>query len=335
MYDTVVLTQKGRQGREFNLKNLSNWDEERISGQVLKYKKNIGLNLRKGKHNGKLFLGYNKAINSLKVSVALPKLIYGSSLYEIKPGDKEKVTEAIYSTTADYLDFDLDKTKIYRLDNSVNLKMDEPTKKYIYALNNNTDEKIGHQTKGHFEGETLRFISDAETDMFYDKVRQEQSLKGKEFDFEARKFTDKNILRFEIQNKTSEAIATDKRYGKELFYSDLFTDEVIDRTGKLRIDTLTNILRQLKQKYILDYSSITKDLENMRDGNRYALNDFAWYIVQKAKLLSIDEVQRVMRGAGYSRQAIFKHTKKVRKLEGLKTKEKYLIDEIIEKVKVA
>jgi len=332
LYDTIALTQKGMNNKDFKLKNIDNWEDERSAGTVIRYKKNIPLNLGNGKHNGSLFLGYNSVINSLKLSVALPKLLYGSSLYEVTPDDKDKVTDEIYKVTSSWIDFDLDKCKIFRLDNSCNLLMDESVKKYVYALNAKTSEKIGHKTKGHFEGETLRFISDAETYLLYDKVRHESTMKGREQDLEAYKFRGQNILRYELQYKTDEAIATKKRYGRALFYKDLFSDEVIDRTKKLRVYAMDDIIRNAKQKYLLDYSSITKDLETMKKGNRYALTDFAWYLILKSELLSIDDIQRVMNGAGYSRQAIYKHTKKIKSLDKTQTKQNHLIDELYEKV---
>lgn len=334
MYDTVAMTLRGRPNVDFKLKRLDEWNEERQAGQTVRYSKNISLNVKDGKYNGKLFIGFNNVINSLKVSVALPKLVYGSSLFEVREVDKDIVTEKIKNITDEWIDFDLDNMKMFRLDNSCNLEMNEKAKKYIYALNNNTDEKIGHKQKGHFEGETLRFISNSETDMFYDKLKQECNLKKGEYDFQAYQFRGKNILRYEIQNKTDEAIETTKRYGRKLFYKDLFTDEVIERSKQLRLETLEEILRQLKQRYVLDYSSITRDLENMKEANnRSALNDFAWYVIRKADLLSVDDIQRVMNGAGYSRQAMHKHIKRVKRLEKLKAKENYLINEVVEKIR--
>jgi len=335
MYDTIALTQAGKPEIDFKLKNLDAWEDERSAGVVMKYKKNIPLNVKLGKHNGSLFIGYNNIIKALKVSAALPKLLYGSSLYEIQPEDGDKVKEAILNTTKDWIEVDLDKMKLFRLDNSVNLQMDEKTKKYIYALNNNTSDKIGHRIKGHFEGETLRFASNAQTDMFYDKIKEEEHLKGRQYDYEAYKFRGKNILRYEIQNKTDEAIKTVSRYGRNLYFKDLFTDEVISRTCKLRVDGWENILRSTKQKYVLDYSSITRDLETMRELkiNRSTLSDFAWYLVMRAGILSIDDMQKILRGAGFSRQSIHNHTKRVKKLEGIKSKENYLIDELNEKIK--
>ena len=112
MFDTVVLTHKGGRETDFKLKNLSEWDDVRSGGIITKYKKNIHLNTKRGKHNGSLFIGYDNVIGSMKISVALPKLVYGSSLYEIQPEDEDKVKESIYNITNDWIDFDIDKTKV-------------------------------------------------------------------------------------------------------------------------------------------------------------------------------------------------------------------------------
>jgi len=336
VYDTEVLTQKGRNNVDFRLKNLQDWDQVKQGDEIKAYKKKIPLNAKDGKHNGTLFLGYSRALSSVKTQVALPKLVYGSSLYEIQENDKDKVNGKLQDLIKDWIDIDLDEMKVYRLDNSCNLELSQKTSKYINALNQHTEQTIGHQNKKLYDGETISWNTKTGsfTNLFYDKVKRESHLTKGEYDPEAYKFLDKNILRYEIQMNKPATMLAKSRFGRRLSHKDIFMPEVIAKVREQRKQEYNKIMKEAKQKYALDYSSIQKDLEIMKETNkRRATSDFAWYLIRRADLLSVDDIKRLMLDAGYSKQAVYSKVKKIRQLDKLRAEDRALLDELLERIK--
>jgi len=318
MYDTIGLQKKAKEGRDFLIKNSDLWTKKEVQGQIIKRSLAIPIKSHKQFYNGKLLVDYSPVYEGLRYSFSLPKIIYGTSFVEPTIEDKAKAENKIRELTAEYLEFeDIDSMNTYRLDNTCNLETIGIVTPYIYSLDHVTEEKIGHRTKTEIEGETLSFRSNVETDTFYNKVAEVGQLKGNEVDIHFHKYQHKNILRYEIQNKKTEGIEVPKRYGRKLTWSDLWTLETVNRTKQLRLITFDNLLRERKQKYNFDYSTFVKVLDEMKEqtGNKRVMNDFAWYVVFSQNLLTIDQVVKLMKGADYSKQAIFKAVNKLRPLQ--------------------
>lgn len=322
MYDQNGLFINAKEGKDFVIKNPDLWTNKTTQGQTLKKGVAIPIKSHKDFYNGKLLVDYSPVYQGLRFSYSLPKLIYGTSFIEPTIEDKAKAETKLRELTSEYLDFDnYDSMNVYRLDNTCNLETKGIVTPYIYSLDNVTEDKIGHKIKADFEGETLSFRSNAETDTFYNKVAEVGQLKGKEVDIHFHKYQHKNILRYEIQYKNVEGIEVPKRYGRKLTWKDLWTEEIVNRTKQLRLITFQNILRERKPKYNFDYSTYVKVLDDMKEQmnltkkRAVVMNDFAWYVVFSQGLLNIDQVIKLMKGADYTKQAIFKTTKKLRTLQ--------------------
>lgn len=333
LYDTLALTKKGSPGLDFKMLNLDEWDAKETGKVKYAYSKNLPLNVSGDNYNGKLFVGYSVPLSSIKISCSLPKLVYGSSLYEIQPEDEPKVTEAIHSTINDFLDIDLSSMEVYRLDNSCNLDMPYSTSRYINAIIHATDRQVGRKHKSEYSGESVSFINKAEGDLFYDKIADEIRIKGKEKDAYVGDFIQKNMLRSEFQYRGKNSIASKLRYGRKLKYSDLFTQEIVNKTLQLRRETLPRILKNADTTF--NYGNNLRSLELMKAKNKnsQAIND--WFCVRAMQSgLTVDMVVSIMKDSGYTRQAIYKRVQKLKSLQEFYVSDVDLLNEIQEQLEL-
>jgi hypothetical protein len=344
MYDSVTLTKKCLPEQDFRILNPDSWKPD-VSpvGDLLSVLFRIPLNKHEheGKEycNGAIGISYNYRFQSLSIVVSLPKLVYGSSIYEIQSGDKEKVFKALLESTKDYIEFyfDLGEMNLARLDNSVNMDMSLPVSCYLSVLDSYLPKSIGAQDKSTYGG-TVRMISKSESDVFYDKVEDCNKVNKKRKERDSvfpivKDSVSPNKLRYEIQNKSAQAISNKKRYGKVLTFSDIWKDEIVERSCKLRLITFDNLIRQVEPKYkAFSINDFQEDLINMKAVNKKPMLDFPWYVLLKSGVMTITDVESIMRGAEFSRKAIYNTIEKLKSLQTIESKERKLIDEIYAQV---
>lgn len=344
MYDSITLTKKCLPEQDFKILNPESWKPDvSPAGDLLSVLLRIPLNKHEyeGKEycNGAIGISYSYILRSLSIVVSLPKLVYGSSIYEIQRGDKDKVFNALLENIKDHIEFyfDLGEMNLSRLDNSVNLDMSLPVSCYLSVLDSYLPTSIGAQAKSTYAG-TIRMISKSESDVFYDKIEDCTKVNKKRKERDAifpivKDSIPLNKLRWEIQNKKTQAIANRKRYGKVLTFSDIWKDEVVERTCKLRLITFDNLIRQVEPKYkginIYDYQ---EDLIKMKAVNSKPMLDFPWYVLLKVGATTIADVESLMRGAKFSRKAIYNTIEKLKGLQATQSEERKLIDEIYTQV---
>jgi len=335
MFDTLTVTKQGTLNTDFVLKNEDKWLIQSQSGEIISQKIILPLNEiienDKSYHNGSIGISYSPKKRAVSLTTSLPKLVYGSSCCELKPGDKSKVIEMLYDKTKDFFDIDFGDMNVYRLDNSCNLEVHKPISNYISVINHSLPVRIGTKDKGTYQGQTVMLRDKTETIMFYDKINQALDMRKGDKDFIAEELKDKYLLRYEIQNKTPQALSSKKRYGKRLKFGDIFSDEILERSGKLRIITFDKMLSNIP-KYKLDFESYQSELRYMKEQNKKAMQDFGWFILFREGVMTVSEVAELMQGANYTRQAIYKTVTRLRSLQSGKTKHSKLLDEVYNQV---
>lgn len=336
MYDTITLTKFGKNNFDFKLKSNNDWQITSKAGEILKQTLIIPLNeVKVGEKvykNGSIGLSFSELKSSFSLTTSLPKLAYGSSCLEIKPSDKENISELLHKHTSDFLDIDFNEMNVYRLDSSVNLEMEKEPYHYIKAISSRLPLRVGTKHKNEYAGETIRIHDKTETVMLYDKVNQALDMNKNDKDFIASDYKDKNILRNENQYKTPKGMIASKRFGMKPKYKDIWKESFISRSRELRILNFHNMTNQ-KSKYKLDYETLIGDLITMKQLNKNAINDFGWIILLKSGVMTISDVIGLMKGAGYTRQYMSKVSKRLSSLDSIKSEPYQLINEVMEKLK--
>jgi len=336
MFDTVSVTKKGRDGHEFDLKKGYEYTLG-VSGDIKNARINIPLNEKKvgekSISNGSIFVGYDYRLESLKVSASLPKLVYGSSCYDLQVNDIGKSIDMLNEKISGYVDTDLKDFNVSRLDNSFNMVMSSSCQRYVGALNNYLPQKIGTKDKSTYQGETIRLNNGTETVMFYDKVNQALDMNKGHRDLHAAKFRDVNLFRYEIQYKTRKGIEAGKRYGRKLKLSDLLGERTIKQSAELRLSTFDELFT-IKPKYEIEFETKLGILEVMK-GTQYrnTISDFFIYLGLESGVTTISEITELMKCAGFNDKYIKRTAEKLNELRSQKNKKVELIKELREKVK--
>lgn len=335
MYDTISITKKGRDGSDFSLKKGYEYTMSE-AGEIRQARANIPLNQKqvaeKTLSNGSIFIGYDYRKESLKVSVSLPKLVYGSSCYDLQVNDIPKALDMLNEKISGHVDTDIKDFNVFRLDNSFNMEMSSSCNRYISALNNYLPQKVGSKDKSTYQGETVRLNNGTETVMFYDKVNQALDMTKGHRDTHVKKFSGINLLRYEIQNKTPKGIEASKRYGRKLKVKDLLNEQVIKRTAELRLSTFDELFT-ITPKYQIEFETKLGILESMKSAKgRNAIYDFFVYLGLEAGVTSISEVAELMQSAGYNDKYIKRVSDSLIKLRNQKNQKVELIKELRERV---
>lgn len=337
MYDTLTVTKQGTKDVDFVLKDEESWIFHTQGGEVLRQNKIIPLNeiTIDGKtfHNGSVGISYSPKKRAVSLTTSLPKMMYGSSCKEIEPTDYPKVTDRLQEITSPFFEADLNDFNVYRLDNSTNLELSKDVDEYINVINHSLPSRIGTKDKGTYQGETVRVMDKTETVMFYDKINQALDMQKGDKDFIAQTMRDKNLLRYEIQNKTPQGIESKKRYGRRLKLVDVFSEQTIERSAKLRLITYENLLVSTP-KYDIDFQLLSEVLKGMRAKNKRAMNDFGWFILLSQGILTVSDIADLMNQADYSEIAIKKTKQRMRSLISKKHKNSNLLDEVYNQVKI-
>lgn len=320
-YDTIYLTQSsgyellGDDWRE----TIDGNTGERISGKKVIYLNETESNGKKY-HNGTFGIEWNRY--GLKVNFQAPELLHGSSLFDLKPSDRDPLIQRVYEVSKNHVKTDFENMKVSRLDNTVNLNSPVKTGTAIDVLSGQVSQREGTKRKVEFERETLTLRNKSETITFYDKVSEVQSSqKGNHKDIYLPEFQTLNLLRYEIQNKKPQIIQ--RKYGKLLTFSDIFTPETVGRTLVLRLETFEDYFLRNQSFYEFDLSVMEK-IRNMKSRGRDRL--FFMYHAIKGKTQS--EIKSALRELGYHERQIFRILREVATLRDIEPESIGLIEEL-------
>jgi hypothetical protein len=179
--------------------------------------------------------------DTLYLKTSLPKLIYGSSLYEIKEQDLERCVDAI-ERKLDYTGVTIDKSavsesELSRVDFCRNLKVEHNLMDYIVLL---SKYRISRRDKLEYKKETVAFHNGSQDLVFYNKLRETKQDKSIEQEIrDMLKGQQENILRIESRLKGKRVVDRElKRIDKK--FNNVFSFELCKNRLIGEMDKLTN-----------------------------------------------------------------------------------------------
>lgn len=161
---------------------------------------------------------------------SLPKLLYGSNLFELKQSDSGRAVEAVQRELREncgvkVLD-GLKDFKLSRVDFCRNLKVAHSTVDYIQAL---SGLSFSRRERATYKSQTLSFRNNLRELCFYDKLEEVKS--NKKITLELSEYVNSitdNILR--VEAKLRRAVVVKKEYGQkelpEILDSELSTQKI-------------------------------------------------------------------------------------------------------------
>jgi len=217
MIDTVSLYLSGRNGINFDM-NLSEFNSSvNKTGQVNNYSNNFTLSA-KDKRNIYIKYDVNRCYNIITFSV--PKLLYGSSLENVKVTDKDALMNILSGRLNGILDGDFNNWQVSRLDITKNIEVKNSIPGYITALKKAYDINQGRYNFTNVKDESLTINNNSRRFVIYDKVKEQ--IANKELSRNKSKEYG-NILRLEVQHKKARAINTS--FKRKYTFEELFTEE--------------------------------------------------------------------------------------------------------------
>ena len=229
---------------------------------------------------------------ALYFQTSVPKLLYGTSYFEVKEQDGERAKDVIENKLTEagvlYPKNNLQSFDLSRLDLCRNIQVDYPIENYLTCLKNFDMSK---RNKQNFKQETLTYYNKRQELSFYNKIKE---IKDTEKSTETQLFiSDKpeNILRIESRLKQKKVIETElnkKIKFENIFNFNLCKDNLIKNMSRLaKKDTQLELsfededarLTELRAQHARDISD--KYIFQIGFQNFFASKDHDWELVRK------------------------------------------------------
>ena len=335
-YDTVKLTtplfgvNDIKEPDDWQIGRGTTWSEV-ASGQVPALSKRLyidykGEETEPGKHVTTVGFDYNPS-KGLAVTVpSAPSLLYGNALLPLTPDDVRPWMDATRQVVDRHIHANLDTFHVSRLDSSTIWDVDEPVAAYIGLFNAMTGAKQRRTDKKYYENETIQFANKSQAIGFYDKYAKEEhaGLLGVD--------SNTNLLRFEVQKKIRSSVKS--AYGG-LVFLDLGTDEIIRKTVEHRMKAFNMFFPfDESRPEIKDFTNRFNSFQAMKvDGQRNHVNNFCKALMLREGVLTIEQLDLLMRLEGYSPQYINRHNRQLREIEAMWIDSKDLYGEVMELIR--
>ena len=200
---------------------------------------------------------------------SIPKLLYGSSLYEVKQSDAGRAVEALQKELRDNCGLKVgDGLKSFglsRIDFCRNLQVDSYISDYIQAL---SELKYSRREKVQYKGETLSFRNTNRELCFYDKVKEVRSGKLTPELFEVVRDLPNNILRVETRLRKASVVKKE--------YSGLTVDQILSEklsTAKL-VKEFNGLTRSDSEQLQFNFQNNIELVEALREKRSRAVSKF-------------------------------------------------------------
>jgi hypothetical protein len=272
MVDTIQLF-----GVDFDVKDLSKWSlhsiTERKTGET-KEKETCNTSSVNATIYG----------DRLIFHTSLPKLLYGSNLYELKQSDAGRAIEELQRELRDGCGLDvkdgLKTFKFSRVDFCRNIVVENHISDYIQAL---SQLRYSRREKVGYKSETLSFRNTRRELSFYDKIKEIRSHKMSDDLYETIKDRPNNILR--IESKLRKANVVKREFG-EMDLSSMLSEKLSTEKLLMEYDGLTQCD---SQQLDFNFQSNVELVERIREKRGRAIN----------KLLEIKGSQRLLAECNY------------------------------------
>jgi|TARA_B100000315_G_C14569095_1_gene584541 hypothetical protein len=201
----------------------------------------------------------------LFLSTSLPKLLRGSSFYEVEENDMEQAIEMVEKKLSEVgvsvSNNKLDDFTFSRLDVCKNLEVEHYIPEYLLLLN---DFTFSRRAKRDIEHETVSFRNSSQELSFYNKCKEVKQDKETPLElFEELKDKPENVLRVESRLKRAQVV--DREFSPGLKFTDAFDSELC------------------KGKLLKDFDSLVPSPEKQLDFNFKANSKLLEYISSKRK----------------------------------------------------
>jgi hypothetical protein len=273
--------------------------------------------------------------NRLNFHTSLPKLLYGSSLWEVKETDKDKLIELIQKKLFDECGVSvsegLEDFKLSRVDFCKNVPVEHHPTDYISSLN---QFKYSRREKANYKNETLSFRNTRRELTFYDKVEE---VSRQEKNEEIKKIVSTmphNILRVETRFRNSSVVK--KEFGdKSLMF--VMSDELAREKLCREFDGL---VRAEGEQLEFDFNGNLELINEIKKSR--CRNVFGKFLEVKGLRVFLAEccydwkrVESVMRQACNNRFTVYKWMRRLQSNQALVLveKDRQLIREIRDKLR--
>jgi len=201
----------------------------------------------------------------LYLSTSLPKLLKGSSFYEVKENDVEQAVETVEkklsSSGVNVSDNNLDDFTFSRLDVCKNLEVEHYIPEYLLLLN---DFTFSRRAKRDIDEETISFRNSSQEFTFYNKLKEVKQDKETPLEiYEELKGKPENLLRVESRLKRSQVV--DREFSPGLKFTDAFDSSLC------------------KGKLLKDFDALTPPEDEQLDFNFRANSELLEFIASKQK----------------------------------------------------
>ena len=341
MIDTLRLTAPELTSEA--LKQHESWSGDTclLSGEVKSQKAVIYLNAQKTEqdqlvYNGTMKLVYDHQKKYLNIGLSsAPVLLYGTSFVTLQRKDITRLKEEMQKQIDCFVDIDITKTVITRLDNSELYRMNTLCSHYIMLLDSITRSKQHHAKKNFFENETIEFRNNQRITKFYDKYAKNEK-NTLELQNAGLLGMQSNELRYEITNRHSRSIKHAFKLTEPLTFTQLDTDYMQAALHKQRIKEFHKHFRFVTSQDKARLEDFLNSAIFMKARHkRTALDKTLWYLAIEKGFISLTELKAIMRAAGYPRQTVHRRIKSLTELLAHDIETTQLYEELKAKVEAA
>lgn len=255
MIDTIRLY-----GDDFKVKNIALWSQhtvmERATGEIHE-KETCNTDCINATLYG----------SRLIVQCSLPRLMYGSNLYELRQRDASDAIDKLQqSLRVDCgLEVAVKSLRFSRVDFCKNIMVDSHITDYIQALSH---LRFSRREKAGFKSETLYFRNGQRELVFYDKLKEVRSKKMSDELHEAIKDRPNNILRIESKLKRASVVHKE--------YADMSIEQMLSEklsTAKL-LKEYDNLNGGDSEQIEFNFKNNVEMVEGIREKRGRAVNKF-------------------------------------------------------------
>lgn len=287
-------------------------------------------------YNGTIRIDYSAERKYLNVGLSsAPVLLFGSSFKTLQRKDISPLAEQLQQHLNSFVDADITKATVSRLDNSTLYRMNAPVINYISLLNELSQAKQHHCSKKYFEGETIEFYNRQRTTGFYDKYAKNKQNELESKLIQTESITD-NELRYEIQNKKSASIKKAFGLNKRLTLLDIDTDYIEEKLHRQRITEFEKHFKfqhTSKQFNSEDFINILQHMNKKH--SRTAYFKTLEYMCIENGYITPEIIKAGLSASGYTRQAINKRMNSLKKIMQYDIDKTELYEELSQRIKVA
>lgn len=202
---------------------------------------------------------------ALFFQASLPKLVYGTSLKELKEGDFDRCLRAVacqFSEAGVEVDRGaLESLPVSRLDYCRNIEVEHSIVDYLSLLRNCS---FGRRNRTNWKTETVLFYNGSQEFTAYNKVLEVRQNESQALAAGVNRETAENILRFESRMKKAEAV---KRELHCRTFSECWNFE---QAKKKLLKDFDTIIQNVGQQLELNFKEDSERLLALREKTRYS-----------------------------------------------------------------